>query len=136
MYSDGADDEIHQQATWQHAKVQCISAEHRNGPLLPDRRENYSDEDDHGDAQEEGFMHLLVLAKLARYCSGGPLISRTLGMLILSPRGLAVYLESADTNQPIDYPTHELKFVVPYVKSVDVFVNLLQIISKKFVFDV
>ena len=58
-------------------------------------------------------------------------------MLILPPaRGLAVYLESADTNQPIDYPTHELKFVVPYVKSVDVFVNLLQIISKKFVFDV
>lgn len=75
MYSDGADDEIHQQATWQHAEVQCISAEHRNGPLLPDRRENYSDEDDHDDA---------------------------------------------DTNQPIDYPTHELKFVVPYVKSVDV----------------
>lgn len=54
MYSDGADDEIHQQATWQHAEVQCISAEHRNGPVLPYRRENYSDEDDHDDAQEEG----------------------------------------------------------------------------------
>lgn len=75
-------------------------------------------------------------AKLARYCNGGPLISRTSGKLVLSPRDLAVYLESADASQQIDYPTHELKFVVPYVKSVDVNVSLLQIISRMFMFDV
>lgn len=102
--------------------------------MIPGRGENYSDEDDHDDAWKEGFISW-SLPKLALHCRGVLVMSRTSGPL-LSSRELAVYVVSAGMNQQMHYPTHELKLVGSYVKSIGVFVSLLQIMSRKFMFDV